>query len=897
MRWLVKLLNSAINHPGFRLGALPMAVLACVVAASPGLAQSATPPPLGVTSEPAIAAPDPSEAPPEAPAPRVPRIVITGEPPAGFEDIDNGVETLFDIILAGRRLGSSPVRLERGMVTFLDPQGVAALLPQNVDRAAVLAFLSQPVEANEALRCLPGRTSGCGILPSGQLGVIANPESFTLELFIPNALFQLGTDAVRYVGPPISGPSLIQTAQMSLSTRAAELSDVRYGGTFNTTASIGRTSLSAQTLLRDQGSNLQTAALRRMWTDRFAAAGLLQDEQSLTFRTFRIVGAEFGSHFAARIDAAQGLSTPIEVILPRASRVEIYRDSVLIRTVQLEAGLQRIDTSTFPGGSYPVRILATDGTQVVLDETRVFTRVSDLPPAGALAFRVRGGLRVRDTRLIDPLQSASDPFLPEVVGEPVASASLGKRIGAATGIEVQALVVDDTVFGELAATTYRGRVSGFAAVSAGSDKSYSVLASGSWQLPWGSLNLSGRHTRLADEFGDPELFRARFRPYFRSEDLISSSFSAPLGTGSLTLTGSYSRSPELDRQYSVGARYNRPLSFGAIGDARLSAFGFKTDRDLRFGISISLFRRLSQNTSGFAGVGAEYRQLSGAVQGAEPEGLFPVAEARVTRSLDLGEADGLASIGASTSADNTAAFVAGSYSSNRGLLDMQLQYEQRRGSTGQGDLNVTANGFSGFTLGGGKLSLGMREIGGDSAVLVDIDRSAIPDDFRDQLDGSSAFSVYVDSREVGRFAAGDSLTVMLPSLREYALQLQPENAPPYLIDLTRQSVPLWPGNVVRLSYAAQLAVTLFGRLVDENGNPLANTVLRVGNEASTTDSAGYFLLSGRLDQDIQPIRQQVQACRPLRIADLVASLEGSEYFRLGSVTCQLPDGSEQDSTE
>lgn len=815
------------------------------------------------------------------------QFIVTGRPPPGFEDIDTRVETMFDVIFAGTRLGSATTSLEDGVVVFRDPQAVASLFPDFVDKALLVELLSQPLDANEDQRCLPGRSTGCGVLPPGQSGVIANPENFTIEVFLANSYFDDRDPSTLFVSDPISGPSLIQTAQLSLSTGRNDLDSVRYGATFDTLASLGRTSFSARTFLRDRGANLQTASLRHLWQDRFAAGGLLQDEQSLTFRSFRVLGGEFGSFFGSRLDQAQAVSTPIEIVLPRAARVEVYRDSVLIQTFQMEAGLQTISTAGFPPGSYPIRILATDGDMIVLDETQVFTRVSDLPPEGELAFRVRGGLRVRETSFTDFRAETNELFLPEIADDPVVSAQIGKRIGAASALEAQVLAVDDTVYGELAFTTYRDDLTGFTALSAGSDGSYSALLSGNLQMTWASFSLSARHTRLGGDFVAPGAFGEEFRPYFRSEDLITASASLPLGSGVFSLTGTYSRAPEFDDRYTIGARYNMPLEIGRLGGARLSVFGFQTDRDTRAGLSISFYQRHSPRTTAYYGAGAEYRDSSNSAQSGQPDGIFPIVEGRVTRSMDWGNAEVLGSVGASTDADRHRAFGALDISSNLGLADLTVEYEDRRGQGGDG-ISVAGNAFSGIAIGGGKARFGMRELGGDAALLIDIDRSQIPEEYRDGFGETGQYSVYVDNREVGQFDPNSSTTILLPALREYSIQLQPENAPPYAIDLTRRTVPLWPGNVVRLNYSAQLAVTLFGRLVDPQGSPLGNSRISIGAASTLTDAQGYFLVTGTLDQELVPYDADNLPCLPQSVAELIEGQDGEEYFRIGELVCAPP---------
>lgn len=845
----------------------------------PGLAQDAEPdvqPPLQ---------PEPGTAPAGRPA-----LQISDAPPPGFENIDDSIETLFDVTLAGTRLGSTPARVSEGRIIFTDPEGLAALFPDRVVREQVLALVSQPLPSNESLRCLPGRTGGCGTLPAGEAGVIVSPEAFTVDFFLTGSYFSEVDTGPVYLGEPISGPSLIQTALMSISTGRGALDEVRFGATLDTLASVGRNAFVAQTLVRDQGINLQRAYAQRVWSDRRAAAGLLQDEQSLTFRSYRLVGGEFGSFFASRLDEAEGAVTPIEIVLPSPARVEIYRDDVLIQTVQLEAGLQSLPTQNFPSGSYPIRIVALDGNNVILEETRVFTRVAGLPPEGEWAFNLRAGVRALDSNFggFGSFPARDGRFFPELTDELLAAASASRRLGDASAVSGQILVVDDAVYGEASVTTYRDNLVGLLAASVGSDSSYSLLANGSWRVSVLDVNLSARHTRVGGEFEPVPIFDDVFNPYFRSEDLVTASVGFPLAGGNLSLNGSYSRSPGLEDRYAAGARYSRSLDVGALGSARLTGFALKTNRDLRFGISISFFRRVSPKTTLFYGGGAEYRDPD--PRSGLPDGIFPVAEARISHSERLGTADLVAQAGVSTDADRHRAFASADVGSNLGVADVLVEYEKRRGRGGGEDgVSMTANAFTGFTLSSGGLDVGIREFGGEAAVNVGIDRSAIPDELQDRIADVGRYTVIVGNREVADFAPGETTTLILPAYRNYAVQVQPEEAPPYSVDLTRRDVPLYPGNVVSLRYAAQYSATVFGRLIDADGLPIRNARVTAGSDTTQTDSQGYFLVTAPLNSEIRVFDGDGEACQPVVLDE--ALLGGTDaarraYVRLGDLVCR-----------
>lgn len=822
-------------------------------------------------------------------SPAQPRITISSAPPPGFENLDDSVETLFEINFAGRQVGSTPVLLRDGRVIFREPERIANLFPARVDVAALIRLLSQPLPSNESLRCLPGRTTNCGSLPPSESGVIVTPERFTIDVFLAASYFTAADDGPVYLGDPISGPSLLQSMLFAVSTGRGAFDQVRFGATLDTTASVGRNSLVAQTLVRDEGANLQRAVLQRLWNDRRAAAGLIQDEQSLTFRAYRLVGAEFGSFFGTRANRTLGADTPIEIILPVAARVEIYRDNVLIQTTRLEAGLQRVPTRNLPSGSYPIRIVALDGDNVILEENRVFTRVTGLPPDGEWAFNLRAGIRAFDENVADfgGTIDRAGPFLPRLTNETLFAGALSRKVGAASAITAQVVAVDDNVFSELSYLTTQGNLSGVAAASVGIEGSYSALVQGSLRIKNIDFNLSVRHTRIGGEFSPVDLFDDEFEPYFRSEDLVTASVGFPLLDGSFSLTGSYSRVPELEDRYTIGMRYGRPIDFGNLGVARLSVFGFQTDRDLRAGITISFFRRTSPRTTLFYAGGAEYRE--NAPESALPDGIFPIAEGRIAHARQFGSLNVVGQAGLSTDADRHRAFVSTDVGSNVGFADLLVEYEDRRG-VGQDGVAVLANGFTGFTLSDRGFNFGLRQVGGQAAVTVGIDKSQIPADVRERISSEGRYSVIIGNRVVAEFAPNETSTLVLPALQKYQIQLQPEQAPPFAIDLTRREVPLYPGNVVNLRFPAQFSITLFGKLVDNLRNPIANARISAGTDTVTTDDQGFFLLTAPLGSTFSAYDAKGVPCKVRTIDSSMlgeAKAKFSEYARVGELVCEL----------
>lgn len=806
--------------------------------------------------------------------------------PAGFEGIDETIETVFDIYVSGRVVGTAPVRIANGKATFLNPAVVASMLPDRVDRQKVIDLLSTDLPTNEQLRCLPGRTADCGVLPPGQAGVIVNPERFSLELFLPADFYLETSEEDLYLSDPISGPSLIQTALVSFS--AGDGSGFNFGATLDTLASIGRTSFVAQTLVRDEGANLQRAYFQRFWQKRSAAAGFLQPASTVSFNNYRTLGAEYGSFFGARRDISDGLQTPLEIVVPRAGQVEVFRDGVLIHASRMEAGLQRINTINFPTGSYQVRVVVRDGDQIIADENRIFTKTTDLPPDGEWAYRIRAGLRVSDfdSGSFGPgITSVRDqPFLPHVTNEPLASISATRRISSGIGLGGEILAVDDTVYAEGSAIAYLGGVKGVAAAAVGTDGAYSVLLNSNAQIGRFNINLLGRHARLKDDTIGPQ--DDEFRPFFRSEDTVQAGVSFDLAGGNFSLSGSYSRTPGFRDRHILSARYSRSLNVGSMGAARLAAFALKSNDDVRVGVTLTFLQRIDRKTVVTYGGGGEYRSQKNTTP--NRDGIYPIAEAQISRQDRLGSVDLNNQAGISTDSERHRAFVSTSAVSNLGTLDLTGDYENRRDPGSSGDFGLSGNMFTGIVVGGGKVHWGIRQPGGDAALLINVER---PESDRDaNLRDEGRYRILLGNQFVGAVDPGSSATLIAQSFREYRVGLQPEGSPPYTVDLSTRRVPLYPGNVAVVNYTMSRVVAVFGRLLDAAGKPIATARVSGKGDTTVTDDNGYFVYSATSDDTIEFFNGSNQICHSTFMADVLKgrpSADRQDYLKLGDISCAV----------
>ena len=835
-------------------------------------------------------------------------------PPKGFEDIAGPIQTQFDVSFQGRQIGAFDAIFSEGKIRFLNPQALLAAMGDQIDRASVEAFIAQPLDANERLRCSLGQSpiAGCGSLPPSMSGVIVNPETFSVTLFLGREYFLAAADLPIYLGPPSSGPSLLQSARLSLASIGS--GQFSYGGTFDTLASIGKTSLVAQTTISDfNGLNTREAYLQHVWSERRAAAGLLQDFSSLTFTNYRLIGAEFASFYGTRLDLEAETASPLEVLLPRRAQVEVYREGVLLFSGRYEAGLQLIDTAGLPTGSYVVQIIARDGEQVLLDQTRSFVKLSTGIPRGKTQFKIRVGERVQDSFLAETGQaSGGGGFFPKRTGELVISASASRRIGRTSVGGLTITSFNSRVFGEASVTLVQGPFSALLAAGLGAGGSYSAYLSGTAQFKPVSFFVSARTVRASDTFDIRDLDR-RYQPFFRSQDTIFASAQTKIGSGSLSVTGSYSRSKEFPDRYAIGAQFSRTVDLPHIGDAVLTASATKSDFDTRFGISLSFFGRLDRKTSVSYNAGAQY--VANSVVNGRREGFSPVAQVVATRSERVGIFDLTGTAGASTDSDGDRFFAEARTQSPLGSADATVQLLSRN-RAGNG-VSYLANLETGFALSGGAVKFGIRNPS-PAAAMIDLEQPrssevaqggrgnlSTLDDTLSEADNSlpkspsdassdvtpprvaeGGYRIVVDGQPYDYIEPGRRVIVGLPAFGKYNIALRPEGAPQFDLDVTERSINLYPGNVAQVRFEAQRIATFFGQILDRDGKPLAQARVSAETDYVVADDLGYFTISGPIDGELIIRKSDGSGCSTKIIKRLFVPERDRDFYRTGPLFCE-----------
>ena len=118
-----------------------------------------------------------------------------------------------------------------------------------------------------------------------------------------------------------------------------------------------------------------------------------------------------------------------------------------------------------------------------------------------------------------------------------------------------------------------------------------------------------------------------------------------------------------------------------------------------------------------------------------------------------------------------------------------------------------------------------------SAVIVTVDGPAATGE-------AAAMQIIVNGIERSSVAIGGQRVLYLTPFHVYRIRIKP--AQPGLLDYDamERKVTLYPGNVVRLDWRVAPFFVVAARLIDADGQPVANAVLEDNGKAVTTDERG-----------------------------------------------------------
>lgn len=591
-------------------------------------------------------------------------------------------------------------------------------------------------------------------------------------------------------------------------------------------------------LLNEDSYELTDAIIGGIISDYQLSTGLLQTSGQAFVPSSQFLGLSLGTAEEIFLDQDLIRGSLLEVFVPSRSRVEFFRDNRLLAVQFLDFGLQEIDTSSFPQGSYDVDIVISDADGQISRERRFFTK------AGFLASRVRP---------IFSFQAGIRRNRLDLISTPIYQA--GVRYRLSDFLEISSNIYGDSynAFGLLETSgLYRGLRFG-AGINMSERGDSGLTGNLSASIYDFHFNLRGATTLrqrtpsseeiLFDEITAPEPWEEMFNDEpAKTEPVRKLGFQDRTNwSGNLFkrwnifdfryLASGNQRADDI-RRYTYGPALAMRLIESRERNLRLSASYLSTEAGDIANTSLSFRQRLNNNLQFES-------QLSYRHQSQREEALL-VARLHYDNTSRTGR--GTRAVLASELRRNETNLEAINSIDNYLNVDHTSDYlrsnafVRNRHSRSENNTAVGINAQSSFYLSNDGTFALSYPIGHEAAFIADL-TSLYPEN----ISPETQFEILLNNQVYDRIRYGQKSIIGAAPFRTYELSIRPRERDDLVsYDATIHRVTLFPGNVVRKDFNVDKIFIALGRVVTPEGIPIEYQRIRNTKEYSTTEKDGFF---------------------------------------------------------
>jgi len=379
--------------------------------------------------------------------------------PPGFEDIMAGHDERINVNFLGQPLGLFRVFVTPETVRFEEPARLMQALHSRMNPAAdatgIGDALAKPMARNGNLACA-GQTgvNGCGYVETDGAALIYDESDGNIELFLSRDWVSTEERNERFREPsPMTENALIHQQTLNLSGgRGYESLSVSGTGALGVTPKSfigGNWSFTHTGYSRGADSRLQLQDFyyrHDLSSEHYAQAGRMDNRNlaSTLGGNFGFTMLPVGTLDGVRVGttlayvnpevAQQG--TPVTLLLPRDSRIDAYRGQELLGTFYLKAGVNALDTSRFPEGTYPLTLRVFENGVQLRTQTSPFTKTGGGADARTRQWFAQAG-RPSDRGAPDGMAAAAGVRIPLLRDMALTSgiASVGRHVYNETALE------------------------------------------------------------------------------------------------------------------------------------------------------------------------------------------------------------------------------------------------------------------------------------------------------------------------------------------------------------------------------------------------------------------------------------------------------------------------------
>jgi hypothetical protein len=782
-------------------------------------------------------------------------------------------EHFFDVPLAVRveldqqLLGEAMVVLTRDdRITLVDFTDVSDSSIKASERDTWSSYLKQGV-------ALGGCQARC---PEQLLAVHYSLENSLVSILTENA--ERDGQAQRYYALPEGGSTgLIVRNQLNLNGGQNQDLGGRYG--LEASSSLGNWTQAVNVQLSRLGGvdNQLYHSVNELFTQRelegnFLRLGLFTpSSEGLTRqpRTFgaspdTAVGVMYGSSDSLAINNPKPAVYPVYVTANRQGSVEIYRDGLLINTQAVPAGLQTLDTRPLPGGIYEVEVRLIEDGQITSSTQELIYKPNNWRNHDERwRYNLFAG---RESKVLSNWDEQDD-------GDMTAGAAFNFLLHPRVILGLSGRQVRDTLqYGTSVDWAIANNANLFANVYQTEDYGTGLDVQGLWSYGSGSIVASHNRswldtTRLYDTL--PDGTRVRQRNVFVGQ----------------TSNSSLSVNHRLDSKNSLNARVShsegntegtgvdlgwtqRTRLFGSDANWRLSLFdrpgSFSSGDDRNRGVDLSLTLAL----------GGPGEQISGSIGTRTDRDGGRDNNASVTYRKDLQD-HLLQSVSATAITDTYGLGLSAMATMSSDVVNGD-GFIQR--SSYNNDLTGGLNLDSTVAVGGQKMVMTSQYHRNGAGMIIDVESDIEGIALRaDDLSGGSA--VLRPGRNFVPITAYKSSSV--------SFDFEGVHVPAATIQPARSSYHLNKGGVEYRQVRVMKTLTVLGRLIDPQGNPLKGHHIINHASRGVSEVDGFFSMEMNAGSPTLEVRHGNQLLCQFRLDPSLGKTENN-VLMIGDLRC-TPD--------
>ena len=782
-------------------GVRPLLALLALVLCTNAWAQTTTFPDNGLdmplaTSQPAPL-PQPAATPPSATQPETPVTATTDAPATTYRTPEESEPTtiIFDLYVAGDFRGDVLTTYTATWAQLEDPDNLMGYLPEVEDKAAVVNLMKGKVEG--LTRTIPH---------VGTLKI--EPDSFRVTFEpAPDVLKIKHRDRTSLLAPDPNF-TLNQTFRIN-TVNSFGNSSQNTTLSHSTTPSWGRNRIDWNGSYNDTTNTYTFQKLAGVWESHTSEAslGLLSTEGQSFAVSRQIMGVKFGTNESTLFDNPQDISTQLDVYVPSRARINVYRDNDLIYTRIHDFGLQQLDTSSMPSGSYEVRIEVIEESGKTTTQTRLFTKTGRLTPPERWVWNITGGL-LRDGISLGEAWTTQ--------------ASLKRRINNKFDIGISAYGGEDLWIFQPSWNYYDGDLELHQNWSFSTEGDIAadltgvlLTNNGNWTGRIAST-LVGHNKNLSNS---PDLFQ----PLVSERTLMRLGYSLNIGRMTVSMQGFYNAGSD-DDQWGYGPKLRYILYNDMTHNLEASTDYTKTQDGDAYSAMLRYTYRPSSGWSTITSLEQQHTPdtrntgLRNSISYSNRDHGGPGLEANLSVSGARQNAVNTASLdGDVLYVNNTASVrVTGLHTRQKGASNTSMGLEAATTlSYGQNSLMVTAPPNS------------------DVAYILELTGNAT----------GTPMIVYNNNQRLQTIHVGEKAQIYLQPHKNNSITIGPGKDDALIVyDEAPDEFNLNPGNVRHHTIRVEKVLLLFGRLVDVNGTPIAWKRIQGGLKTVLTDQLGNFQL-------------------------------------------------------